>query len=107
MVAKRIEKRWVEYCNLPQRVNYEYMIAAPILQRANVSAEQFKKCWFSLLRGLSNDELFSLFKDSGFSPHQVTGKVPFVKMVLQLYKDLKVIFTFWGGGPYVHTCVFL
>ena len=100
IVAKRIETRWAEYYNLPQRVNYEYVIAAPILQRANVSAEEFKKCWFSLQRRLSNDELFSLFKDSGFSPShgEVNGRLSFVKMVLQRCKGIFIL----GGVFYVH-----
>ena len=105
-VPKRIKARWVKLHKLKQWQRCRYDMSYT-LKNSNVSAEEFKKRWGSLQRRLSNDELFALFKDSGFSPHQVTGKVPFVKMVLQLYKDLKVIFTFWGGGPCVHTCVFL
>ena len=104
IVAKRIETRWAEYYNLPQRVNYEYVIAAPILQRANVSAEEFKKCWFSLLRGLSNDELFSLFKDSGFTPShgEVADRLTFVRMVLQRCNGVKV---FLFLRAVVSTCI--
>ena len=68
----------------------------PSLQRANVSENEFKSCWFYLHPRLSDDELFSLFKDSGFSPrdHEVTG-IAFVRAVLQRYKDAKVFSGFY------------
>ena len=60
------------------------------LQKANVSEKEFKSCWFYLHPRLSDDELFSLFKDSGFSHGEITGRSAFVRTVLQRCKDIKV-----------------
>ena len=99
IVPTWIKARWAELHKLRPQQQYKYTIH-PILQRANISAEEFKKCWFSLERRLSNDELFSLFKDSGFSPShgEVNGRLSFVKMVLQRYKGIFIL----GGVFYVH-----
>ena len=90
-MPKRIKARWAKHHNLPPRTYYQYAIL-PSLQRANVSEKEFKKSWAYVHPRLTNDELFSLFKDSGFSPDEITGRLAFVLAVLQRYKDAKVFF---------------
>ena len=90
-MPKRIKARWAKHHNLPPRTDYQYAIL-PSLQSANVSEKEFKKNWAYVHPRLSNDELFSLFKDSGFSPDEITGRLAFVLAVLQRYKDAKVFF---------------
>ena len=90
-VPMRIKARWTELHKLPPQGQYKYTIT-PILQRANVSAEEFIRCWRHLQLRLSNDELFSLFTDSGFSPNRRNGRSAFVRNVLKRYKSVKVFF---------------
>ena len=91
-VPNRIKARWVKLHKLKQGQRCRYDMCAT-LKTSNISAEEFKKCWFSLQRRLSNDELFSLFKDSGFSPSHGdinNGRSAFVRKVLKQCKDTKV-----------------
>ena len=99
-IPKRIIARWAKHHNLPQRKVYAYQLTS-VLETAKVSAEEFRKCWRFVRCRLPADELFSLFKDSGFSSnrYEETGKLAFVRNVLQ-YKDEQVCF--WRPPPPVH-----
>ena len=66
-----------------------------MLKKARISVKQFKKSWAHVQHTLSDDELFSLFKDSGFSPrrdHGIAGRLTFVRNVFQQYKNAKKVF---------------
>ena len=95
IVPKRIGVRWAQHHNLPQLDHHGYDMM-PSITNAKVCTGMFKICWNYLRVRLSDDELFSLFKDSGFSPRdrKVIG-IAFVRSVLQRYKDAKVFFGFY------------
>ena len=97
----RIQAKFAKYHNLPTQVRYTYMLSGLIFESAKVSTEYFRKCWIHLHPLLSDDELFSLFKDSGFSPrpYERAGRLVFVRNVLQQYKAATV---YIFGGIYVH-----
>ena len=84
-IPKRIKARWVEHYKLLQKDRYRYRIDAGLI-KAEVSAEEFKQCWEYLHPVLTDDELFSLFTDSGFSPRDPETRSTFVRNVLQQYK---------------------
>ena len=88
-VPKRIKARWVKLHKLKQWQRCRYDMSYT-LKNSNVSAEEFKKRWGSLQRRLSNDELFALFKDSGFTPSDGNGRLAFVRKVFKQCKDTKV-----------------
>ena len=58
----------------------------------NVTSQEFAKCWEFMKKKTTNEELFCLFKDAEFrSPiAMTTGKLDFVRKVLQRYNDTKV-----------------
>ena len=87
-IPRRIQARWVKHHNLPQRKLYSYRFDS-ILETAKVNANEFRKFWAFLHPTLPADEIFSLFNDSGFSPKrgETTGKLAFVKKVLQYKKE--------------------
>ena len=89
-----IQAKFAKYHNLPTQVRYTYTLSGLIFESAKVSAEYFRKCWIHLHPLLSDDELFSLFKDSGFSPRPYAkiGRLAFVTKVLQKYKVALVCF---------------
>ena len=90
IVPKRIAVRYAQHFKLPRLDLYRYDMTSSIT-KAKVCTAEFKIRWAYMRARLSDDELFSLFKDSGFSPrdHEVTG-IAFVRAVLQRYKDVKV-----------------
>ena len=91
-IPMRINARWAKYHNLLHRDVYKYDITT-IVKKANIRVDEFKKCWFYVKSRLSDDELFSLFKDSGFSPkglQEMSSRLDFVKNVVQRYKDTMV-----------------
>ena len=96
-----IQAKFAKYHNLPTQVRYTYTLSGLIFESAKVSAEYFRKCWIHLHPLLSDDELFSLFKDSGFSPrpYERAGRLVFVRNVLQQYKAATV---FIFSGIYVY-----
>ena len=102
-IPKRIEARWAKHHKLPQQTSYSYTLAS-VLEREKVSTSEFRKCWTLLNATLSADDLFSLLKDSGFSPRfgEHTGRLTFVRNALQRYNDGKV-FVLCGQG-YGHMC---
>ena len=91
-IPRRINAKFAKHNNLPTQDAYQYYIPGLILQRAKTSEEEFKRCWLYLHPVLTDDELFSLFKDSGFSPRAKYGRLEFVRSVLKKYKDAKVLF---------------
>ena len=88
-IPKRIQARWAKYHNLPQNKYYKYRLG-PVLKTANSSVNEFRKFWAFLHPRLPTDELFSLFKDSGFSPYETAGRLAFVRHVLKRYKAEQV-----------------
>ena len=95
IVPKRIAVRYAQHFKLPRLDLYRYDMTSSIT-KAKVCTAEFKIRWAYMRARLSDDELFSLFKDSGFSPrdHEVTG-IAFVRAVLQRYKDAKVFSGFY------------
>ena len=91
-LPSRIQARFAKHHNLPTQDSYHYKLPGEILGREKVSAGHFRKCWLYLHPRLSDDDLFSLFKDSGFSPrpHERGGRLVFVRNVLQQYKAATV-----------------
>ena len=94
-MPKRIAVRYAQHFKLPQLDRYRYDMTSSIT-KAKICTAEFKIRWEYLHPRLSDDELFSLFKDSGFSPrdHEVTG-IAFVRAVLQRYKDVEVFSGFY------------
>ena len=109
-VPKRIRARWVKRhkLKLAQQDRCKYDVTSS-LKKAKVCAEEFKKCWFHVRSyvypKLSDDELFCLFKDFGVSSrgHDITGRLTFIRNVLQQYKDAKV---FSVSASIVYVCEF-
>ena len=88
-IPTRIQARWAKHHNLPQQNCYQYRLDS-VLEAANSSANEFRKSWAFLHPRLPSDELFSLFKDSGFSPDDIAGRLAFVRHVLKRYKAEQV-----------------
>ena len=89
MVPHRIRLRWRKYNNLSPVGRRQYTLSR-VLKMAKISAEEFKKSWSYVHPRLSDDDLFSLFKDSGFSPTraELSRRVAFARNVTQQYKDM-------------------
>ena len=107
-IPRRIQARWAKHHNLPQQICYKYKINSS-LEKAKVSRADFKACWTYVHPRLSEDALFSLFKDSGFSTtaHDITGRLAFVRNVLQQYEDPKVFFSVYQYACIVYVFVHL
>ena len=88
-VPKRIELRWRKYYNVPPVYRRSYNLTRA-LKMGEISAEKFKKSWIYVHPRLSTDDLFSLFKDSGFSPNheEIAGRIVFARNVMQQYEDM-------------------
>ena len=107
-IPTRIQARWAKHHNLPQQICYKYTMTSS-LEKAKVSRADFKACWTYVHPRLSEDALFSLFKDSGFSTtaHDITGRLAFVRNVLQQYEDPKVFFSVYQYACIVYVFVHL
>ena len=87
---ERIESRWRKYYNIPPVAYRREYNLARVFETGEISAEKFKKSWAYVHPRLSDDELFSLFKDSGFSPKrtEMLSRAVFARNVIQQYKDM-------------------
>ena len=64
-MPQRIVTRWGKHVKNEQKTLFEYRIHTA-LKRANVSADEFKKCWAFVAPRLSEGEIFNLLNRGGF-----------------------------------------
>ena len=82
-VPKRIKERWYSiHCGTEFRVG-------TALSEANVSPEEFKKCWKTVQPTIPKEELFCLFDETFGSGNDVHRKVNFIKDILQRHQDMR------------------
>ena len=88
-VPDRIQSRWCKHVKINTHVGYSIAV---VLKMMNVTSQEFSKCWEFMKKSTTDEELFCLFKDAGFCPGVSisSGKLDFVRKVLQRYNDAKV-----------------
>ena len=97
LVPERIGSRWGKHVRNEKRTVFRYMVNAA-LKRANVSADDFSKCWAFVAPALSDQELFNLLKRAGFGQagfgqpdKNIDDKANFIKQIMRRFQVM--------GGP--------
>lgn len=87
---ERIASRWSKHYNVSTVTYRRQYNLTRVFETGKISAEKFKKSWAYVHPRLSDDELFCLFKDSGFSPKrtEMLSRAVFARNVIQQYKDM-------------------
>ena len=92
VIPMRINARWRKLVK-HRRTTYQYGVTKA-LNSANISRDEFLKCWRFVRPRTPPDELFSWFKEARFGqgPMKVSQRTPlrmaFVRKILQRYKDI-------------------
>ena len=92
-MPKRIVTRWGKHVRKERKARFQYDIHTAV-ERANVSADEFKKCWAFVASRLSDGELFNLFKRARFGQRnntRISDKIQFVKEIKRRFELM--------GGP--------
>ena len=107
-VPHRILPRWSKYMKVVHgaRVSFHYRYSLfKVLKMANVTSDEFGKCWEFVENKDTDDGLFRLLYEAGFGPRcaAYSSKLDFVRKVLQRYKEAKVFDRFTLAS--MHVCV--
>ena len=109
MMPQRIVSRWGKHVGKKHQNRFKYNIS-PALMRTNVSVNDFQKCWAFVAPCMSDEELFHLFKRTGFDqPNMglygnINGKMNFIKEIMRRFQVM-------GGAvrpscmPAMHVCL--
>ena len=85
-VPRRIKERW---CST-HRKGTEFQMGQA-LSKVHVNAEEFKTCWKTVQRTLSEEDLFDLFIGAFGSGDDVNLKINFIKDILGRYKGPRMV----------------
>ena len=83
-VPRRIQSRWFKF----QGSTTNKLGITTALQRSNISAQDFKKCWIAVRGNIPDKDLYSLFVKAFGVRHNVAGRVYFVEDILRRYKAM-------------------
>ena len=108
-VPNRIVARWGKHVGNKQQTVFQYYIQESV-KRANVSADELKKCYRFVFPTMSDGELFNLFKRAGFGQPEmrIGDRIIFVKEIMRRFQVM--------GGPvslsympqiYVRLCLYV
>ena len=81
-VPDRIFKRWSEYDRKTRKLKFSVS-----LEKAQIKAAEFKKCWSKVKDTISDNELFHLF-DKAYGQSNRSGKDYFVKDIMRRYEAM-------------------